>query len=300
MIKVFLVEDEVVIRNSIHKIIPWGEYGYELVGEAGDGELALPLIRKIKPDVLITDIKMPFMDGLALSGLVKKELPATKIVIISGYDDFEYARQAISIGVERYLLKPINRNSFLEVLTDIMKKYEEEKLQKVYIEKFKSDFQEYEQHSRRDFFEALVMGSVNIQTIYEKAEKLQMDIAAQSYNIILFSVNSIKENQIFHDTYTKETAELQSSLEQLFIATADCLLFHNQIISYAVLVKGDRGVIDELTKGCVYRLQEFFNGNSKEIDWFICTGKAVERLSQIPESYKEAMHNFALRYLNKY
>lgn len=299
MIKVFLVEDEVVIRDSIHKIIPWGEYGYELAGEAGDGELALPLIRKIKPDVLITDIRMPFMDGLALSELVKKELPATKIVIISGYDDFEYARQAISIGVERYLLKPITRSSFLEVLKDIMKKYEEEKLQRIYFEKFKAELQEYEQHSRRDFFDTLVTGSDNIQAIYQKAEKLQIDIAAQSYNIILFSVNSRKENQIFPDIYTKETAKLQSSLEQLFHEAEDCILFRNQLFSYAVLVKGDKE-IQEKTNGCVYRLQEFFNRVSKEIDWFICTGKAVERLSQLPESYKEAMHNFALRYLNKY
>lgn len=299
MIKVFLVEDEVVIRDSIHKIIPWREYGYELAGEAGDGELALPLIRKIKPDVLITDIRMPFMDGLALSELVKKELPATKIVIISGYDDFEYARQAISIGVERYLLKPITRSSFLEVLKDIMKKYEEEKLQRIYFEKFKAELQEYEQHSRRDFFDTLVTGSDNIQAIYQKAEKLQIDIAAQSYNIILFSVNSRKENQIFPDIYTKETAKLQSSLEQLFHEAEDCILFRNQLFSYAVLVKGDKE-IQEKTNGCVYRLQEFFNRVSKEIDWFICTGKAVERLSQLPESYKEAMHNFALRYLNKF
>ncbi len=299
MIKVFLVEDEVVIRDSIHKIIPWGEYGYELAGEAGDGELALPLIRKIKPDVLITDIRMPFMDGLALSELVKKELPATKIVIISGYDDFEYARQAISIGVERYLLKPITRSSFLEVLKDIMKKYEEEKLQRIYFEKFKAELQEYEQHSRRDFFDTLVTGSDNIQAIYQKAEKLQIDIAAQSYNIILFSVNSRKENQIFPDIYTKETAKLQSSLEQLFHEAEDCILFRNQLFSYAVLVKGDKE-IQEKTNGCVYRLQEFFNRVSKEIDWFICAGKAVERLSQLPESYKEAMHNFALRYLNKF
>ena len=96
MIKVFLVEDEIIIREAIHKMIPWAEYGFELIGEAKDGEMALPLIKKSKPDVLITDIKMPFMDGLTLSRLVKKDLPNTKIIIISGYDDFDYARQAIT------------------------------------------------------------------------------------------------------------------------------------------------------------------------------------------------------------
>ena len=84
MLKVFLVEDETIIREGLRDIIPWQQYGYILVGDAGDGEQALPMIRETRPDVLITDIKMPFMDGLALSSLVNKELPGTKIIIISG------------------------------------------------------------------------------------------------------------------------------------------------------------------------------------------------------------------------
>ena len=103
MLKVFLVEDERVIREGFRDRIPWEQYGFRLVGEANDGEMALPLIRKLKPDVLITDIKMPFMDGLSLSEIVKEEFPKIKIIIISGYDDFEYARQAIKAGVDQYL-----------------------------------------------------------------------------------------------------------------------------------------------------------------------------------------------------
>ena len=102
MIKIFLVEDEVVIRNGIKNSINWAEEGYEFVGEASDGELAYPLILKEKPDILITDIKMPFMDGLELSEAVKKELPNIKILILSGYNDFEYAKRASGIGISAY------------------------------------------------------------------------------------------------------------------------------------------------------------------------------------------------------
>ena len=73
MVKVFLVEDEIVIRENICQMVPWAEYGFELCGEAGDGEMALPLILEKKPDVLITDIRMPFMDGLELSQIVRKD-----------------------------------------------------------------------------------------------------------------------------------------------------------------------------------------------------------------------------------
>ena len=127
MFKVFLVEDESVIREGLKNNIPWEECGYELVGEASDGEMALPMIRELRPDLLIPDIKMPFMDGLTLSRLVMSELPGTKIVIISGYDEFEYARQAIQIGIERYLLKPITRKDMKHVLAELKEKLMQER-----------------------------------------------------------------------------------------------------------------------------------------------------------------------------
>ena len=108
MIKVFLVEDEMLIRQGVKNSIQWEKEGYEFVGEAGDGELALPIIFKEKPDLVITDIRMPFMDGLELSRLIRQELPEVKIIILSGYDEFEYAKEAIKIGVVEYLLKPIS------------------------------------------------------------------------------------------------------------------------------------------------------------------------------------------------
>ena len=98
MLKVFLVEDEIVVRESLRDNFPWGDYGYEFAGEAGDGEMALPEIRKIKPDVIITDIRMPFMDGLSLCHILKQEMPQIHIIIMSGFDDFEYARRAITLA----------------------------------------------------------------------------------------------------------------------------------------------------------------------------------------------------------
>ena len=92
MVKVFLVEDEAIIRHGIRDNIDWASHGFEFAGEAGDGEYAYPLILKAQPDILVTDIKMPFMDGLELSRLVKKALPRTRIIVLSGYNEFEYAK----------------------------------------------------------------------------------------------------------------------------------------------------------------------------------------------------------------
>ena len=157
-------------------MIPWEDLGFELVGEAADGEMALPLLLRQKPDLLITDIKMPFMDGLTLAKVAKKEIPGLKVVILSGYDDFNYAKQAINIGVEDYLLKPITKNALIERLTEIRSRYEHEKTQKEYYEKFHREMQAYEKNSSRDFFEALVSGSMDMMEIYRRSEKLGLDI----------------------------------------------------------------------------------------------------------------------------
>ena len=243
MIKVFLVEDEIIIREAIHKMIPWAEYGFELIGEAKDGEMALPLIKKSKPDVLITDIKMPFMDGLTLSRLVKKDLPNTKIIIISGYDDFDYARQAITLGIEQYLLKPISKDEFLEVLEGIRSKYKKENEQKLYYQKFENEIKAYEKNAQRDFFELLVSEDVDLQRIYEQADRLQIDIMAQCYNLVLFDIGAKSDYQNVGDRYSNDAADVQNKIDEFFINNRSYQLFRNQQFNYAVLIKGDENEI---------------------------------------------------------
>ena len=127
--KVFLVDDEIVIREGIRESFPWDETPYTLVGEAPDGEMALPMIRDTNPDIVITDIKMPFMDGLELCRTLRTQMPWISIVVLSGYDEFEYARQCINLGVREYLLKPINSADLKEVLDKVSRQIEEERKQ---------------------------------------------------------------------------------------------------------------------------------------------------------------------------
>ena len=296
MIKVFLVEDEIIIREAIHKMIPWAEYGFELIGEAKDGEMALPLIKKSKPDVLITDIKMPFMDGLTLSRLVKKDLPNTKIIIISGYDDFDYARQAITLGIEQYLLKPISKDEFLEVLEGIRSKYKKENEQKLYYQKFENEIKAYEKNAQRDFFELLVSEDVDLQRIYEQADRLQIDIMAQCYNLVLFDIGAKSDYQNVGDRYSNDAADVQNKIDEFFINNRSYQLFRNQQFNYAVLIKGDENEIGQITAECIEFLKTTFEQNGT-LEWFVCAGKSVERLSMMSECYKEAMKSFAYRYL---
>ena len=143
MIKVFLVEDEAIIRRGIKKNVEWEKNGFEFVGEAGDGEYAYPQILKTEPDILITDIKMPFMDGLELSHLVKKILPNTKIIILSAYNEFEYAKEAITIGISEYLLKPVTAASLTAVLRKVKEEIREEKEKSRLLERYFVSYEKY-------------------------------------------------------------------------------------------------------------------------------------------------------------
>lgn len=297
MLKIFLAEDEVVVRETIKRMIPWEELGFELVGEAADGEMALPLLIRQQPDLLITDIKMPFMDGLTLARLAKKEIPGLKVVILSGYDDFNYAKQAIGIGVEDYLLKPITKNALIERLSEIRSRYEHEKTQKEYYEKFQREMQAYEKNSSRDFFEALVGGSMDMMEVYKRAEKLGLDIVAEAYNVLIFTMNCDEDFSRQRDEYSSWEAESLELLENFFAGHSSAMLFRSNIFSYGVLLKGQREAIEENTRACVDEIRKILSRQDGRREWFLAVGQSVERLSQIQKSYHTASRAFSQRYL---
>ena len=127
MMKVFLVDDEIAIRENLRNSFPWEEKGYQLVGEAPDGEMALPMLRDLNADILLTDIRMPFMDGIRLCEEVQRTMPWVERIILSGYDDFSYAQKAISLGVKEYLLKPVTAAELEAALNRVSRQIEEKR-----------------------------------------------------------------------------------------------------------------------------------------------------------------------------
>ena len=238
MLKIFLVEDESIMREGLRDNMPWQQFGYEFVGEATDGETALPLIRKTRPDVLLTDIKMPFMDGLSLSRIVSKEFPNMKIIILSGYDDFEYARQAIQIGVEQYILKPVTRETLKKVLQEVKEKIDSEKEKKIYIEKFQSEMHEYELMSRRNFFEKVFSGRLPVQDIYAEMEKLSLNLEGPCYNLILVSTQRKGRAANGQMVDSQQFIRCQDEMMHYFLRFREYLIFSWNINTYGILVKG--------------------------------------------------------------
>lgn len=183
--KVFIVEDEAAIRNRIKNWTFWNEGKFCLVGDAGDGEIALKRIQNNLPDILLTDIRMPFMDGLELARQIKLRYPQVHIVLLSGYNDFEYARQAIKIGVDEYVMKPITPDKLRQVLNEIAENLRIEQIKEVQDIQSQSVREGLQTNAEMWFAYALCHGQLDTDMAIKKAkEEYHLDLLAQYYCVI--------------------------------------------------------------------------------------------------------------------
>ena len=295
MLRVFLAEDETIIRETLRDTVPWARCGYTFVGEAGDGEMALPLIQQTRPDVLITDIRMPFMDGLALSKLVLQEFPQMKVIILSGYDDFEYAQTAIGLGVERYLLKPITKSTLMKVLEEVREKIQGERAQQNYLAQFRQEAQDYEQYARRRFLERVVAGQLSVQEIYEQAEKLDLDLRAKAYNLAL--VSAMPESGSASESYSEPGARIRDGMVAHFLKHPEYILFRWNLTSFAVLLLERQENMEAIMDRCVRKVQELYQTFGPELNWYVAMGTPTQRLSALPGCFEEVSRLWAYRHI---
>lgn len=161
MWKVAIIDDDRHVLKGMKQVIPWEEIGAELVGESLNGERGLELIREKKPDIVITDIYMPVMNGMKMIETLRKENFEGKILIHSGYSDFEVARQALRFQVEDYLSKPVSRNTITEVLLRTITSIENENHIKIEQEKLRDQLDEYEPFVRKEQLKTVVTGTAS-------------------------------------------------------------------------------------------------------------------------------------------
>ena len=295
MVKVYLVEDEIIIRQSIKNSIDWEKEGYEFVGDASDGELALPVILKEKPDILITDIRMPFMDGLELSRMVKAELPDIKIVILSGYDDFEYAKQAIKIGVAEYLLKPVSSAVLLEHLSEIAEKVRDERedlaLKKVYYQ----EMQENEELIKMKFLGELISGKLSLADAMEKGKRFHMNLSGPFYRIILFKF--IQEDHVQAEQ-SEALAEAYEAVGNYVDGLKDAFRFQRGIEGWAFLLTSVEEDMEAQTERFIEGLKEVI-APFEALTWFGGIGSEAARLRELRYSFREADKAFAGRFVQE-
>lgn len=298
MISVFLVEDEFVVREGMKKNVNWADGNIKFLGEAADGELAYPLIQKLKPDIVITDIKMPFMDGLDLSRLIRKELPKTKIVILSGYGDFDYAKQAIGIGVTDYLLKPISPEKLLDAVRHVAGVIREEREKEENLRRFEEEMKENEDLARSKYFDELISGQLSSADIISKGQSRNIDFGAGCFRIVLYEVNEAAQNE---ETicYSGKVVQFMEALQKKEKELPRVDIFPRGVEGLAFLIKADSDTELEANTAALLQLLGSLREDVGDLRYFAAVGSLTHRPKEIAESFYSARRVFAYRYLGQ-
>lgn len=199
MYNVMLVDDEEEVRIAIEKKINWQELGFNVVATAENGQDALERALEAQPDVVMTDINMPFMNGLEFSKQLKAELPATKFVIFSGYDEFEYAKEAIELSAEEYILKPINADELYQLFSRLKDRLDDELDKRQNLQTLEKYYQESFPFFKEQFLIGLIEGHIEPERIEEIAQEYGEDIRGNFYAVGIIKL-SFDEKEFNNDT----------------------------------------------------------------------------------------------------
>jgi two-component system response regulator YesN len=283
--KVFLVEDEIVTREGIRDKVNWQGNGFVLCGEAADGEMALPLIQAAHPQVLITDIKMPFMDGLQLSKIIRERMPGVKIVILSGHDEFEYAQDAIQIGVTEYLLKPVTVNDLHRVLQKLAVQLEQEQKEHNARLKLQEQVAESQALLREKLLFKLVVGAISSVEAMEQSQALGLDLVARCYLVILIKVElGDRSDQFDYDEYKHILKVISGLVEN----DPDLFLLQKDWEELLLVIKGNAPeFLLEQRDRLEQSLREMTQKTRYQIK--LGVGQIKHRLTELRQSFVEAL-----------
>ena len=281
MYSVFAVDDEPIVLEGIRSKIDWEGSGFTFAGEATDGEIALSMIHELKPDILITDIKMPFMDGLQLAEAIKRTQPWIKIMILSGHDEFDYAKKAISIGIEDYLLKPFTPDELLTSLNKTANQIDKERKQLSDISRLREELKSSETLIKKEFLNNLVHGSEEMSTVIQKSSELGINLISRYYKVLISRIDSRTNN-------SQNQQAACSLLNSYSNAINEAVSFFHHSNLLVCIFKGTTQ--EELDDNTFRAAETIGHIATKNDDCIVLTaiGKTVEHLSQLNTSYEDA------------
>ncbi len=189
---VLLVDDEEEVIQVIQKKINWEGLGFSVIGYANNGVKALEMVEEFQPDVVMTDIRMPYMDGMELARRIRTEFPATKVLIFTGFDEFEYAKEAVHLEVEEYILKPVNSVELTNVFTSLKIKLDQEISEKRNKEVLKKYYMESLPFLKTNFYVTLIEGRIRREEVGKYLKDYQIDLEGPYYCCLVVHTSSTR------------------------------------------------------------------------------------------------------------
>lgn len=295
--KIMLVDDEEEVRKSIIRKIDWKYTGFEVIGDAENGEDALEKIEQTEPDVVLTDIKMPYMDGLTMAEKIRQLYPSIKIVIFSGFDEFEYAKRAIKLNVIEYILKPVNVEELTAILKKVKKNLDEEIEQKRNVNLLRESYVKSLPIIREHFLNDLVHGGIGRKTISRKLNEYEIDIDG-AHKWVTAAIHLEPDEKVDKAVSLHKERELipisvTKLIEEKLEGQYRYIMFHSAFESILI------AAIDppNTQTGLIALLGDICKETKKilEVSVTIGVGVSCDNLAEISRSFKSALNALGYR-----
>jgi two-component system response regulator YesN len=296
MHRILIIDDDRIIRKGLAKTIPWEKYGFQLGGEAADGEQGLKLIEEFHPHIVISDIRMPFMDGLDMARIVKERYPMIKLILLTGYNDFIYAQQAIQIRAFDYLLKPVDKEILLEKVKKAAGEWDVENRAQQKISEAKPFF-------RKAFFKNLTeCKENNKEELIREARSLGIELTGQTFIVFLVKIDEYYKELV---GTVEQPIEKREALRYCIFNICEELIFAEGKGGVVELEKDELILIYSSNETCEKAeenartlAEQIKNTVEKYLETTvtIALGGAYHGISSIESSYGEARSVFSYRH----
>ncbi|WP_373232582.1 response regulator [Cohnella sp.] len=298
MYKLILVDDEADVREGVLSEIDWEANGFQVSDVAENGREALEMVERSAPDVVVTDIRMPFMDGLQLSERLRQSYPGIKIIILTGFDEFEYARKAIHLNIEEFVLKPFSAGDLLSALGKVKNRLDTEMSERENVYSLQEHYRRSLPVLRELFLGSLMTRSLTGLEIREKTELYDMPLEGNRYTVSIIQLdNPVREQEVADANKSRFDFELHHFAVRNI---AEEIVSRQQGAIGYVFQHDDNVVLLEISKeedredGCknTFNLLEEIRQNVEKYikrTVTIGTGTLALKLSDVRYSYADAL-----------
>ena len=245
---ILLVDDEEEVIQAIIRKINWEELGFSVVGYADNGIKALEMIEESQPDVVMTDIKMPYMDGMELCSHIRMEYPAMKIVLFTGFDEFEYAKEAVHLEVEEYILKPVNSVELVNIFTHLKAKLDQEISERRSMEKLEQYYTESLPLLQANFYSTLIEGRIHEEELQRYLSDYQISLPGPLFCCLVIHMSSSQVPENMNSLFLAASVQKQAEERLGKRWRAKCFPYLGNSVLFAQL--NGENEIAELTDDC--------------------------------------------------
>jgi two-component system response regulator YesN len=298
MYRVMIVDDEPIIRRGIRNSIAWNEHEMEIVGEAANGQEALDIADRLQPDIVIADICMPEIDGLEMSERLLMKYPDIKIIILTGYDEFEYAQRACKLGVVDYVLKPTDADDLLAVLENTKKSINSEQNSRIKMKELEQQLQKHMPVIRENYLVRLITGVQTLQELDDNQRVLNIQDRCGIFQVAVLDYDSTLEDSSFTGHVEMLHFAVKNICKEMIDEQNLGWTFYNALGQITILFyfQEEKEEPARLIFDLMDKIQQMINKTLKAA-FSIGIGRGYERIKNIKRSYEEAKEALEYRFI---